>query len=206
MPGRRRANPSLPLWQVSALRHRGFDADILAFLDGLGYPLPHSTSIRGASPSIIPARSLAIVMRWSSPVAIAQVREVVEALTHCLRLSNEVLVTAVVVFEKFIRVDPSIVRVYTMRPMLIGACLIALKHNDDFVDTRRCWRRLRRVFDDLEFDHLLGIEKKLLKLIDYRLPMGIIYQTYAEALCLVANDAKGVNRAAPIVLADEYWD
>ena len=145
-------------------------------------------------------------MRRSSPVAIAQVREVVEALTHCLRLSSEVLVMAVVVFEKVIRVDPSIVRVYTMRPMLIGACLIALKHADDFVDTRRCWRRLRQVFDTLEFDHLLAIEEKLLKIIDYRLPMGIIYQTYAEALCLVANDAKGVNRAAPTVLADEYWD
>lgn len=127
-----------------------------------------------------------------------------EALTHCLRLSSEILVAAVVVFEEVIRINSSILRVYTMRPMLTGACLIALKHADDFVNTRECWRRLRTAFDTLEFDHMLAIEQKLLKILDYQLPIGVIYQTYANALCLVANNAKGVDRAPLQVLAEEY--
>ena len=89
--------------------------------------------------------------------------------------------------------------------MLIVACLIAVKLTDDFVSTRRCWKKLRTAFDDLDFEWLLAAEQRMLIAIDHRLPMGAIYQVYADGLYELANEWGGETRTAPRVLVDEFW-
>ena len=128
-----------------------------------------------------------------------------QAVTRCLNLSSEVLVVAIVCIEKVLRKHPTYLRVYTLRPMLIAACLIALKFTDDYVDTRKCWKKLRAAFDDLDFDWLLVAEEQMVMAIDHHLPMGITYQNYADAMYRVANERSGEERTAPRMLDNEVW-
>ena len=128
-----------------------------------------------------------------------------QAITHCLDLSSEVLVVAIVCIEEVLRKEPSYLRVYTLRPMLIVACLLAVKLTDDFESTRRCWKKLREAFDDLDFEWLLVAEQRMALAIDHCFPIGAIYQRYADGLYQLANEWSGETRTAPQVLVDEFW-
>ena len=136
----------------------------------------------------------------------AQVLQVVEAITHCLDLTSEVLVVAVVCIETVLKKRRAGVHVHTVRPMLIAACLIALKFTDDvYFSMTACWKQLRTAFDNLDFDWLLAVEEQMLLAIDFHLPFGNTYQVYADALYRVANERTGEERVAPTMLANDFW-
>ena len=201
------------LWQVSALPARGVYANFLVHLDGLDCLPAHSRAVRGAPPetrlrlcaALHPCGDARTTQLEPHAPHAEQVLEVVQAITHCLDLSSEVLVVAIVCVEEVLRKEPSYLRVYTLRPTLIVACLIAVKLTDDFVSTRRCWEKLRKAFDDLHFERLLLAEQRMALAIDHRLPIGTIYQRYADGLYELANEWSGETRTAPQVLADEFW-
>ena len=69
------------------------------------------------------------------------------------------------------------------RPLLMGACVIALKiTNDKRTTTRDCCSLLRDHFTGLTQRHLHLIELTLMETLDWRLPSGTIYQVMANAL------------------------
>ena len=151
-------------------------------------------------------RAVTIATQCNVDAMHAQVLQVVEAITHCLDLTSEVLVVAIVCIEAVLKRCRAGLHEHTLRPILIAACVIALKFNDDFhFSMTACWKRLRTAFNNLDFDWLLAAEEQMLLAIDFHLPFGNIYQVYADALYRVANEWTGEERVAPTVLANDFW-
>ena len=70
--------------------------------------------------------------------------------------------------------------------------------------TSQCFYRLSDVLNSLELELLVHIEHQMLEVLHWRLPMGRVYQTYADAIFDAAGAALGVPQPVPQVLHE--WE
>jgi len=130
--------------------------------------------------------------------------DLVLSLAAALELRTEDLVTAFMLWEQAIRRNPAIVRTYTMRPVLLGCCTVALKVlNDKIVTLTMIRDAVEPLFPALTDPHLKWIEFKLLETMNWTIPMGPICQTYADELFSLADLHTGTVVKAPAVLLAE---
>jgi len=121
----------------------------------------------------------------------------------CLNVGELVLAYACV--ERALVTHRTLMRTYSVRSMLLGACVIACKVSRDHeVKLHDCFGRVRDVLNRLQLKLLARIEHQMLECLHWRLPMGRIYQTYADALFAAASCALGLPLDVPHVLAD--WE
>ena len=92
----------------------------------------------------------------------SQCVDLVLSLAAALDLRTEDLVTAFMLWEQAIRRNPAIVRTYTMRPVLLGCCTVALKVlNDKIVTLTMIRDAVEPLFPALTDPHLKWIEFKV---------------------------------------------
>ena len=70
--------------------------------------------------------------------------------------------------------------------------------------TSQCFYRLSDVLNSLELELLVHIEHQMLEVLHWRLPMGRVYQTYADAIFDAAGAALCVPQPVPQVLHE--WE
>ena len=70
--------------------------------------------------------------------------------------------------------------------------------------TSQCFNRLSDVLNSLELELLVHIEHQMLEVLHWRLPMGRVYQTYADAIFDAAGAALGVPR--PVLQVLHEWE
>jgi len=123
-------------------------------------------------------------------------------LVQRLGLNVEELVFAYACVERALFLHGTVLRRYSVRSLMLGACVIARKvTRDHHVSLGVCFYQLCDVLDALEFEVLKLIERQMLEVLGWRLPMGVVLQTYADALFGAASEALGaVPLDAPQVL------
>ena len=96
------------------------------------------------------------------------------------------------------------IRSYSVRVVFLAACALTCKvSRDRDLKTNQIHERLGGVFNTLSNGLLVRIEHQLLEVLRWRIPMGDIYQLYANEIFLAASQALGRPVGAPEVL--EPW-
>ena len=85
--------------------------------------------------------------------------------------------------------------------------LMVLAHkavHDRVIRTSTCWVALAddRTLDALTCRRIANLEWDVMDVLGWQVPVGDVYQMYADALFDVANGAAAQPRAAPDVLAE----
>ena len=102
--------------------------------------------------------------------------------------------------ESVLRNFPTTMRVNSVRPMLLGACFIACKTSrDEDLELSQCHESLCDVLD-VDLALLSWVEHQMLELLHWCVPMGSVYQTYANAIFDSASRHLGRTVTAPNVL------
>jgi len=122
-------------------------------------------------------------------------------LVQRLGLNVEELVFAYACVERVLNRHRTLMRTYSVRPMLLGACVIACKVTRDHAfKVCQCFNKVSDVLDELKLEALVRIEHQMLELLGWRLPMGLVLQRYADGLFGVASEAIGIAFNVPRVL------
>ena len=99
---------------------------------------------------------------------------------------------------------PQMIRSYSVRLMFLATCALTCKvSRDRDLKTNQIHERLGGVFNTLSNGLLVRIEHQLLEVLSWRIPMGDIYQLYANEIFRAASQALGRPVGAPEVL--EPW-
>ena len=126
-------------------------------------------------------------------------------LVRRLHLSVEELVFAYACVERVLNRHTTVMRTYSVRPMLLGACVIACKvTRDHAIKVCQCFNQVSCVLDELQLEALVRIEHQMLELLGWCLPMGLVLQRYADALLGVASEARGIAFNVPQML--DAWE
>ena len=141
----------------------------------------------------------------------SQVHRYLRTLTCSLKMGCAELVLAYVCLERALMMNTTIMRCYTVRPMLLAACLVATKvTRDDVVTLMDCHKRLSPVLTNVTPIHLRRLEStvraaalalaslvmpstemlspQMLKLLDWRIPTGGVHEI-CESHCPYARCA-----------------
>lgn len=144
--------------------------------------------------------SFCFTEHYRGVVPICLMRQFVSLLVQRLRMHVGELVMAYALVESVLRNFPTTMRVNSVRPLLLGACFIACKTaRDEDLELCQCYESLCDVLD-VDLALLSRIEHQMLELLHWRVPMGPIYQTYANAIFDSASRHLGRTVAAPNVL------
>jgi hypothetical protein len=110
-------------------------------------------------------------------------RTLVSFLVFRFNMEDSDLILAFTLLEHIMREKRGLLHTYSVRPLLLVCCMIALKVSNDFqVTTRRCLRAVKDVFTTMSVQYASFVEYFLIDLIDWQLPRGTIYTTYSWAL------------------------
>ena len=143
----------------------------------------------------------------SAPAGVApafvDVAEMVHAIFEGLRLEAHEVVIVMTLLESLVFGHGAIVQPFSVRPVLIAACILALKLTRDAdVSTAWCIRRIDARFTELT--PLLGarIERQLLESLNWRVPNDpAVYERHTHALL-----AEGAPPdALPLPVVDIFW-
>jgi len=109
------------------------------------------------------------------------------------------LVTALVLIERAVRVDSTVLQPYTMRLLLLAALAIAAQNGTDVGLTLAHLRQaVAGPLDALEPRALGKAQRQLFRLAGWSVPNDLAtYRTYAHHLTTYANLVKGVAEPAP---------
>ena len=100
------------------------------------------------------------------------------------------LVVAYVLIERVVLRCASAIRLFTIRPFILTACVLAVKlAHDKAITTRMCYDRLHGVFCALTMQGLTSYESQLLLILDFEIPSGRLYQNFANELFAAARPA-----------------
>ena len=115
---------------------------------------------------------------------LADVSELVDAIVGCLRLDTREIVVAMVLLEALLVRQGPMLQIYTTRPLLVAACILARKlTHDREIATRRCVDAMKDYFTAME--PLLGarIERQLLEHLYWHIPSDpAVYERHTLAL------------------------
>ena len=118
--------------------------------------------------------------------------EFVQVLVSRLGMQTAEVVFAYVLVETLVRRAPQAIKTFSVRPVFLTACMVAIKvARDDIVTTRHVFANIEDVFTGLTLRGLIQKEFELMRLLDFRLPNGSIYQRYADAIFAAANMLAG---------------
>jgi len=135
--------------------------------------------------------------------AFADVAEMVRAILEGLRLDAHEVVIAVALLESLLAKHGDVVQLFSVRPVLLAVCILALKlTRDAAVSTACCVRRIEARLTALT--PLLGarIERQLLEYLHWRVPNDpAVYERHTLAL-LAAGAPPG---ALPPPVIDIFW-
>ena len=110
-------------------------------------------------------------------------RTLVSLLVFRLDMQESDVILAFTLLEHILRLKGGLLHTYSVRPLFLVCCMIALKvSNDAKVTTRRCLRAVDDVFTTTSVQYVSAVEYFVIDLIDWRLPRGTIYTTYSWSL------------------------
>ncbi len=109
------------------------------------------------------------------------------------------LVTALVLIERAMRKDNTVLQPYTMRLLLLAALAIAAQNGTDVELTLgRMRRSVAGSLDALEPRALGKAQRQLFRLVGWSIPNDLAtYRTYAHHLTVYANAVRGVVQPVP---------
>ncbi len=115
------------------------------------------------------------------------------------------LVVAVVLIERVVRQDPTLMQAYTLRHLLLAALAVAAQTGADCALTLdNLWEAIAGDLDALELRAMGKAQRRLLKLLNWQLPNDLpTYRVYAQQLNILANAVRGVAEPAPSV--ENVW-
>lgn len=134
-------------------------------------------------------------------------RDFVLLLVARLHLSVGETVLAYTILERALLTEPTIMRCYSIRPMFLGATVLACKlTRDNRISLEGLRVRLDDVFNTLELSLLKNIELQMLEVLHWRIPIrSTTYQTYADEIFAAASMAFG-PMASPVFLLEPWED
>merc|ERR1712159_523140 len=109
-------------------------------------------------------------------------RQIVMVLVARFRMSVAEIGIAYTLVERMVLLNPSLLRCYSVRPIFLGCCVLAVKVSREGAPTNLLGR-VQDVFNLLDVTLLSRIEHQLLEVLDWRMPMDAgQHQVYAHAL------------------------
>eukprot|EP00908_Phaeocystis_cordata_P014702 Transcript_25803.p1 GENE.Transcript_25803~~Transcript_25803.p1 ORF type:complete len:199 (-),score=48.67 Transcript_25803:115-711(-) len=131
------------------------------------------------------------------------VKTFVMALAFRLRLSTAELVMAYAFVERALVVNPSLMRIYSVRPIFLGGCVLATKlTRDREMRMRDIYERIDDVLNTMDIRLLVKIEHQMLECLHWRFPTGDVYHDYARALFAAASQTLGFIVQPPPILPE----
>ena len=134
-------------------------------------------------------------------------RDFVLLLVARLHLSIDETVLAYAILERALLTEPTIMRCYSIRPMFLGATVLACKlTRDNRISLEELRVRLDDVFKTLELSLLKNIELQMLLVLHWRVPLcSTTYRMYADEIFATASMAFG-PMASPVLLLESWED
>ena len=134
-------------------------------------------------------------------------RDFVLLLVARLHLSVGETVLAYTILERALLTEPTIMRCYSIRPMFLGATVLACKlTRDNRITVEELRVRLDDVLKRLELSLLKNIELQMLFVLRWRVPLcSTTYQMYADEIFATASMAFG-PMASPVLLLESWED
>ena len=148
--------------------------------------------------SLEPERPIEWVWSLADVPPQSVILEHLHLLTETLGCEVLEIVTAVLLLDRLTRVRPTWVQVRALRMTTIVAFILAMKSvNEWILYTSECCEALAENFPNLSTARVGALEVAFMRLLDFRIPCGMEYTIYCEAIFDLANETEEATREAP---------